>query len=68
MGALLPWRPRVLRPCDMEYVMLHLSRISWWLIKPYCCGDREAARSGGGRRRRRRTAGRAMKVRPGAGE
>ena len=20
----LPWRPRVLRPCDMEYVMLHL--------------------------------------------
>ena len=21
---LLPWRPRVLRPCDMEYVMLHL--------------------------------------------
>ena len=22
--SLLPWRPRVLRPCDMEYVMLHL--------------------------------------------
>eukprot|EP00964_Phaeocystis_antarctica_P073194 scaffold44889_cov83-Phaeocystis_antarctica.AAC.5 len=21
---MLPWRPRVLRPCDMEYVMLHL--------------------------------------------
>ena len=23
-APLLPWRPRVLRPCDMEYVMLHL--------------------------------------------
>ena len=22
--CVLPWRPRVLRPCDMEYVMLHL--------------------------------------------
>ena len=21
---MLPWRPRVLRPCDMKYVMLHL--------------------------------------------
>ena len=24
LEPLLPWRPRVLRPCDMEYVMLHL--------------------------------------------
>ena len=23
-ACVLPWRPRVLRPCDMEYVMLHL--------------------------------------------
>ena len=24
VSVVLPWRPRVLRPCDMEYVMLHL--------------------------------------------